>query len=53
MDTPEELRTQAESTETLARLVSFGRDKEHLMARGRALREQADRLESGSVAPTR
>lgn len=42
--TPEELRKEAQATEALARFVSYGRDKEWLLARAQELREQADRL---------
>lgn len=49
--TPADLRKEASETEAMARLVSYGRDKQWLMAKAAELRHQADRLESRSFAP--
>jgi hypothetical protein len=49
--TPEELREEARAAEFMARLVSYGRDKEWLTAKAAALRHQADLLEQRSWKP--
>ena len=49
--TPEELRKEANATEFMARLVSYGRDKEWLTAKAAELRRQADRMEERSWEP--
>jgi hypothetical protein len=49
--TPEELRKEASAAEFMARLVSYGRDKEWLVAKAAALRHEADRLEERSWRP--
>jgi hypothetical protein len=46
--TPEELRKEASAAEFLARLVSYGRDKEWLTAKAAELRHQAERQEQRS-----
>jgi hypothetical protein len=46
--TPEELRKEASAAEFMARLVSYGRDKEWLTAKAAELRHQADRQEQRS-----
>jgi hypothetical protein len=43
--TPEELRKEAHAAESMARLVSYGRDKEWLTAKAAELRHLADRQE--------
>lgn len=45
MLTPQELRKEAEATEALARLVSYGPDKAWLQDKAAALRREADRQE--------
>jgi len=50
--TPDELRKEADSTESLARLVSYQPDKVWLCAKAEELRRLADRLESRSWSPT-
>jgi hypothetical protein len=49
--TPEELREEARAAEFMARLVSYGRDKEWLTAKAAALRHQADLMEQRSWKP--
>lgn len=49
--TPEDLRKEASAAEFIARLVSYGRDKEWLTAKAAALRHEADRLEERSWRP--
>lgn len=46
--TPEELRKEASAAEFMARLVTYGRDKEWLTAKAAELRHQADRREQRS-----
>ncbi|MEW5683537.1 MAG: hypothetical protein AB1942_01320 [Pseudomonadota bacterium] len=45
MPTPQELRQEAEATEKMARLVSYGPDKAWLHDKAEALRREADRQE--------
>ncbi len=45
MPTPEELRKEAEATEAMAKLVSYGPDKAWLNEKAEALRREADRQE--------
>ena len=49
--TPEELRKEAASTESLARLVSYQPDKAWLHAKADELRRLADRMEARSWLP--
>lgn len=46
---PEALRKEADAAEFLAKLVSYGRDKERLTARAAELRVQAAAMEGGSA----
>lgn len=46
--TPEDLRKEAAAAEFLARMVSYGRDKERLTARAAELRAQAQAMEAGA-----
>lgn len=46
---PDDLRKEAEAAEFLAKLVSYGRDKERLTARAAELRAQAAALEVGAT----
>lgn len=46
--TPDELRKEASEAEFMARLVSYGRDKEWLNAKAAELRHQADLIEQRS-----
>lgn len=49
--TPDDLRKEAAAAEFLAKVVSYGRDKERLTARAIELRAQADALEAGAAEP--
>lgn len=49
--TPQDLRKEADAAEVLARVVSYGRDKEQLIARAAELRLEAERLEGRSFQP--
>jgi hypothetical protein len=46
--TSNELRAEADRTETMARIVSYARDREWLLAKAAVLRHQAVRLEERS-----
>jgi hypothetical protein len=46
--TPEELRKEASAAELMARLMSYGSEKEWLTAKAAELRHLADRLEQRS-----
>jgi len=46
--TPDELRKEARDTELMARMVSYGRDKDWLNAKAAELRHQADLMEQRS-----
>jgi len=50
--TPEQLRKEADAAETLARTVSYNRDKAWLTAKAAELRHQAERLEARSWRPS-
>lgn len=45
--TADDLRKEAAAAEFLAKLVSYGRDKERLTARAAELRAQAEAMEAG------
>lgn len=49
--TPEDLRKEAKAAEFMASVVSYGRDKEWLLAKAADLRRQAETLEERSWAP--
>ena len=49
--TPDDLRKEAASTESLARLVSYHPDKVWLRAKADELRRLADRMEARSWLP--
>jgi hypothetical protein len=49
---PDALRKEAAAAEFLAKLVSYGRDKERLTARAAELRAQAEALEGKPIDKT-
>jgi hypothetical protein len=51
MPTPRELRDEAVATERLARMVSFGPDRQWLTDKAEALRHQAERQEQTAHRP--
>lgn len=51
MPTPQELREEADATEALARLVSYGPDKAWLIEKAEALRREAERQEGVAKRP--
>jgi hypothetical protein len=51
MPTPERCRARADEAERLAGIVSYGRDKERLLAQAVELRERAVMLEAAEIAP--
>lgn len=46
--TPDQMRNEADETEQLASIVSYGRDRSWLLAKATELRRQAEKLESRS-----
>ena len=51
MSTPERCRARAEEAERLAGIVSYGRDKERLLAQAAELRQRAAELEATPPEP--
>jgi hypothetical protein len=49
--TPERCRARAEEAERLAEIVSYGRDKERLLAQAGDLRRTADAMEARQAPP--
>lgn len=46
MSTPEQLRREADEVESLARVVSYAKDKAELREKAAELRRRADRLDA-------
>jgi hypothetical protein len=51
MPTPSELREEADAAERLSVVLSYARDKQWLLEKAEALRQQADRQEQTTHRP--